>query len=188
RLYLKCENLHMTGSFKERGALNRLLALSPEQRAQGVIASSAGNHAQGLAYNCGRLGVPATIIMPLNAPLTKESRTRGYGAKVILHGASYDEAYAYARDLADRDNLTFIHPFNDLDIMAGQGTIGLEILEQNPYIEVVVVPIGGGGLISGIAVALKETNPRIKVIGVEAEIVEGVDEGEVVAVGQVTGV
>ncbi|MBH23574.1 MAG: threonine ammonia-lyase [Myxococcales bacterium] len=183
RLYLKCENLQMTGSFKERGALNRLLTLSDEQRARGVIASSAGNHAQGLAYNCQRLGVPATIVMPTGTPLTKESRTRGFGARVILHGNNYDEAYAHALELSQRDDLTFVHPFNDLAIMAGQGTIGLEILEQNPYIEVVVVPIGGGGLISGIAVALKETNPRIKVIGVEAEAVPSMQAS--VAAGRV---
>jgi threonine dehydratase len=169
--YFKFENLQMTGSFKERGACNKLLLLSAEERAHGVIAASAGNHAQGVAYHAGRLGVAATIVMPEATPLIKVQSTRSYGAKVVLHGANFDEAYVEARRIQVEEGKTFVHPFDDPDVIAGQGTIGLELLEQNPYLEVVVVPIGGGGLIAGVATALKEVNPRIKVIGVEPAVI-----------------
>jgi threonine dehydratase len=169
--YLKLENLQMTGSFKERGALNKLLLLSEEERRRGVICASAGNHAQGVSYHAGRLGIPATIVMPEAAPLIKVSSVRSHGARVILHGNNFDEALAEAKRLRDAENLVFVHPFDDRDIIAGQGTIGLELLEQNPFLEVVVVPIGGGGLVSGVACAIKEVNPRVRIIGVEAESV-----------------
>jgi threonine dehydratase len=169
RVWLKLENLQVTGSFKERGALNRLLQLNPEERARGVIAASAGNHAQGVALHAQRLGVPATIVMPEPTPLMKVSRTRRHGAQVVLHGATYDEAWEHAVRLGEERGLTYVHAFDDLEVMAGQGTIGLEMLEQNPYLQQVVVPIGGGGLIAGIATAIKETNPRIRIIGVQSE-------------------
>lgn len=166
-LFFKLENLQITGSFKERGALNRLLQLTPSERQRGVIAASAGNHAQGVAFHATRLGIASRIVMPEGTPLMKVVRTRRYGAEVILHGATFDDAYRHARELEKEHDLVFIHPFDDLGVMAGQGTIGLEILEQNPYIQTLIVPIGGGGLISGVAVAVKETNPRIRVIGVQ---------------------
>ncbi|MGZ3457649.1 MAG: threonine ammonia-lyase [Archangium sp.] len=167
-LYCKLENLQRTGAFKERGALNKLLTLTPEERARGVIAASAGNHAQGLAYHAGRQGVSATIVMPERTPLIKVTRTRSYGARVVLAGGNFDEAYAEALRVQERENRVFVHPFNDPHVVAGQGTFGLELLEQCPYMDMVVVPIGGGGLISGVACALKETNPRIKIVGVQA--------------------
>jgi threonine dehydratase len=167
RLYLKLENLQMSGSFKERGAANKLLSLGDDERARGVIAASAGNHAQGVAYHARRLGVRAVIVMPNATPLVKVSATRGFGAEVVLHGANYDEAYAEARRIEAAESLTFIHPFDDDAVMAGQGTIGLELVEQNPYLDAVVVAVGGGGLAAGVATAIKETNPRIKVYGVE---------------------
>jgi threonine dehydratase len=145
------------------------LLLSEAERAAGVITASAGNHAQGVAYHAGRRGIAATIVMPVSTPLIKVTSTRNHGAEVVLHGASYDEAYAEAQRLALESGFTFVHAFDDHDIMAGQGTVGLELLEQNPYLEVVIVPVGGGGLIAGVAVAMKETNPRIRIIGVEAE-------------------
>ena len=166
-LYCKLENLQRTGAFKERGALNKLLTLTPEERARGVIAASAGNHAQGVAYHAGRLGISATIVMPERTPLIKVTRTREYGARVVLHGANFDEAYAEALRVQQAESRVFVHPFDDELVIAGQGSIGLELLEQVPGLEVVVVPIGGGGLISGIACALKETHPGIQVIGVQ---------------------
>ncbi len=166
-LYLKMENLQRTGSFKERGALNKLLSLSPEERTRGVITASAGNHAQGVAYHAGRLGIPAKIVMPERTPIIKVARTRGYGAQVVLHGADFDEAKREAHRLELQENRVFVHPFDDPHVIAGQGTVGLELLEQNPHVEVVVIPVGGGGLIAGAACALKETNPRVKVIGVQ---------------------
>ncbi len=168
-LYLKLENLQRTGSFKERGALNKLLTLSSEERKRGVIAASAGNHAQGVAFHASARGIHAQIVMPLATPLVKVAATLSYGAEVILHGASYDEACDEALRRRLDEGRTFIHPFDDPEVIAGQGTIGLELLEQIPDMEAVVVPIGGGGLISGIACALKETNSRIRVIGVEPE-------------------
>ncbi|MGA8620110.1 MAG: threonine ammonia-lyase [Candidatus Sulfotelmatobacter sp.] len=166
-IYLKLENRQRTGAYKERGALNKLLSLSGEERSQGVIAASAGNHAQAVAYHASSLGIRARIVMPLATPLIKVSATRGYGGEVVLHGANYDEAYDEAMRLSAQDHLTFVHAFNDDVVIAGQGTLGLELLEQHPDLEAVIVPIGGGGLIGGIACALKETNPRIQVIGVQ---------------------
>ena len=166
-IYLKLENRQRTGAYKERGALNKLLSLTPEERSQGVIAASAGNHAQAVAYHASRLGIRARIVMPLATPLIKVSATRGYGGDVVLHGANYDEAYDEALRLSAQDHLTFVHAFNDDVVIAGQGTLGLELLEQHPDLEAVIVPVGGGGLIGGIGCALKETNPRIQVIGVQ---------------------
>ena len=166
-VYLKLENRQRTGAYKERGALNKLLSLTPEQRSQGVIAASAGNHAQAVAYHAPKLGIRARIVMPLATPLIKVSATRGYGADVVLHGGNYDEAYDEAMRLSAQDHLTFVHAFNDDTVIAGQGTLGLELLEQLPDLETIIVPVGGGGLIGGIGCALKETNPSIKVIGVQ---------------------
>src|SRR5271167_2183290 len=167
KIYLKLENLQMTGSFKERGALNRIATLTPEQAAGGVVAASAGNHAQGVAYHATKRGIRALIVMPLATPLVKVTATRGFGAEVVLHGANYEEAYEEATRLCAAEGMTFIHPFDDAVVMAGQGTIGLELLEQVPQLEAVVVPIGGGGLIGGIACAIKESRPEIRVIGVQ---------------------
>ena len=166
-IFLKLDNQQRTGAFKERGALNRMLTLTPDERARGVIAASAGNHAQGVACHAGRHGIKARIFMPLPTPLTKVSSTRGYGAEVVLHGANYDEAYAAALENAEQDHLTLIHAFDDDAVIAGQGTLGLEILEQHSDLQVLVVPIGGGGLIGGIACAVKETNPSVLVFGVQ---------------------
>jgi threonine dehydratase len=168
--WFKFENLQRTGSFKERGALNRMLHLTPEQRERGVIAASAGNHAQGVAYHAQRLGIPATIVMPERTPLVKVSATQGYGARVILHGSVYDEAMAEAVRIRDEGGLTLIHPFDDPHIIAGQGTIGLELLEQCPEMDVVVVSVGGGGIIAGIATAIKALKPSVRVIGVESSV------------------
>jgi len=168
-LHLKLENLQRTGSFKERGALNKLLTLNKTERDRGVIAASAGNHAQGVAFHASARGIRAQIVMPLATPQIKVASTRAYGAEVILFGASYDEACEEALRRRLAEGRTFIHPFDDPEVIAGQGTIGLELLEQVPDLEAVVVPIGGGGLISGIACALKETNPKIRVIGVEPD-------------------
>lgn len=166
-IFLKLDNQQRTGAFKERGALNKLLTLSSEERAHGVIAASAGNHAQGVAYHAGRHGIRARIVMPLPTPLTKVSSTRAYGADVLLCGANYDEAYGKAIELSEQDRLTLIHAFDDDSVIAGQGTLGLEILSQSPDIEAIVAPIGGGGLIGGIACAVKETNSKVKVYGVQ---------------------
>lgn len=168
-IFLKLENLQRTGSFKERGALNKLLTLTPEQRKRGVIAASAGNHAQGVAFHATKLGIRSQIVMPQATPLVKVVSTRGFGAEVILHGANYDEACEEAIERCEQQGLTFIHPFDDPVVISGQGTISLELLEQIPDLEAVVVPIGGGGLIGGIACALKERNAKIRVIGVEPE-------------------
>jgi threonine dehydratase len=167
KVYLKLENLQMTGSFKERGALNRIAMLTPEQAARGVVAASAGNHAQGVAYHATSRRIRALIVMPLATPLVKVTATRGFGAEVVLHGANYDEACEEATRLCAAQGMTFIHPFDDAIVMAGQGTIGLELLEQVPQLEAVVVPIGGGGLIGGIACAIKELRPDIRVVGVQ---------------------
>ena len=167
QVYLKLDNLQRTGAFKERGALNKLLTLGTEERGQGVIAASAGNHAQGVAYHAGKLRIRAQICMPLTTPLIKVSATRGYGADVVLHGANYDEAYEEAVRRSRAEHFTFVHAFDDDDVIAGQGTIGLELIQQHPDLEAVVVPIGGGGLIGGIACALKESNSKIQVFGVQ---------------------
>ena len=166
-VYLKLENRQRTGAYKERGALNKLLTLSAEERSRGVIAASAGNHAQAVAYHAARLGIRARICMPLPTPLIKVSATRGYGADVVLHGANYDEAFAEALRQSEADKITFVHAFDDETVIAGQGTLGLELLEQHPDLEVFVVPIGGGGLIGGLACAVKEKNPKVRVIGVQ---------------------
>jgi threonine dehydratase len=168
--WFKFENLQRTGSFKERGALNRMLLLSDEDRPRGVIAASAGNHAQGVAYHAARLGIPATIVMPERTPLVKVMATQGYGARVVLHGSVYDEAMAEALRIQAREGQTLIHPFDDPAIIAGQGTIGLELLEQVPELDVVVCGVGGGGIISGIAVAIKELRPEVRIVGVESAV------------------
>src|SRR6202051_269472 len=167
QVYLKLENLQMTGSFKERGALNRLALLTAEQAAKGVVAASAGNHAQGVAYHATKRGIRALIVMPLATPLVKVTATRGFGAEVLLYGANYDEACEEATRLCVAQGMTFIHPFDDASVMAGQGTIGLELLEQVPQLEAGVVPVGGGGLIGGIACAIKESRPDIRIVGVQ---------------------
>jgi len=164
---LKLDNLQRTGAFKERGALNKLLTLSAKDRSRGVAAASAGNHAQGLAYHAGLHGVRALICMPLTTPLTKVSATKSYGAEVVLHGANYDEAYEEAVRRAQKEHLNFVHAFDDDAVIAGQGTIGLEILQQHPDVEAIVAPIGGGGLIGGIACAVKESNRKIQIFGVQ---------------------
>ena len=166
-VYLKLDNLQRTGAFKERGALNKLLTLTEVERSRGVIAASAGNHAQGLAYHAGRHRIRAQIVMPLTTPLIKVSATKGYGADVVLHGANYDEACEEAIRRSGQFGMTFVHPFDDEVVIAGQGTMGLEILQQVPDIEAIVAPIGGGGLIAGVACAVKETNPHVRVIGVQ---------------------
>ncbi len=167
RIFLKLDNQQRTGAFKERGALNKLLTFADSDRGRGVICASAGNHAQGVAYHAGKRGIHARIVMPLPTPLTKVSSTRGYGAEVVLHGANYDEAYEEAVAQSKADGLVFIHAFDDDAVIAGQGTLGLEILDQHPNIEAIVCPIGGGGLIGGIACAVKESHPSVKVFGVQ---------------------
>ena len=167
-IFLKLENLQMTGAFKERGALNKIQLLSEEERHRGVIAASAGNHAQAVAYHATKRGIRAQICMPLTTPLVKVSATRGYGAEVILAGANYDEACEEAVRRSKEYGLTFIHPFDDEAVIAGQGTLGLEMLEQHGDLDALVIPVGGGGLIAGVACAVKETNPKIRVIGVQS--------------------
>jgi len=169
-VWLKFENLQYTAAYKERGALNRLLRLSPEQKRRGVIAMSAGNHAQGVAYHGNRLGVPVTIVMPKGTPIVKITQTEHHGATVILHGDKLEEAATHAREMARDRGLTFIHPFDEPDVIAGQGTVALEMLEQAPGIDCLVVPIGGGGLISGMTVAARTVKPGIEIIGVQAEL------------------
>jgi len=169
-LYLKLENLQYTNAFKARGALNKLLTLSDEQRKNGVIACSAGNHAQGVAYHAQRLDIPSTIVMPIGTPFNKIQKTEDFGATVVLYGSNFDESVSETQRLARENNYTFIHPFDDPSIAAGQGTVGLEILEDRPDIDVVVVPIGGGGLVSGVATALKAMKPEIEVIGAQAKL------------------
>ncbi|HYY83841.1 MAG TPA: threonine ammonia-lyase [Beijerinckiaceae bacterium] len=167
---VKHENMQPTGSFKERGALNKLSALSDDERRRGVIAMSAGNHAQAVAYHAARLGVPATIVMPVTTPLVKVENTRSHGARVVLEGETLADSGEHALGLADRESLVLVHPYDDPAVMAGQGTVALEMLAEAPDIEMLVVPIGGGGLISGIAVATKAVKPDIEVIGVEAAL------------------
>jgi threonine dehydratase len=169
-IVLKLETLHPTGSFKERGALNKLKSLSPEQRTAGVIAMSAGNHAQGVAYHARRLGIPATIVMPEGTPFTKVERTAAHGATVVLRGAGLGEARQEAAAIAAARSLTFVHPYDDAAIIAGQGTVALELLADHPDLDVIIVPIGGGGLISGIAVAAESLSPSIEIVGVEASL------------------
>lgn len=172
-VYLKFENLQLTGSFKERGACNKLELLGPAERAAGVITASAGNHAQAVAYHAARLGVRSTVVMPEPTPLIKVTSARRYGATVLLHGRNYDEAAERAAALSTEQGYTYIHPFDDLDIMAGQGTIAHELLEQVPGLDAIVVPVGGGGLLAGIACAAKAREPGVRVYGVESETFPG---------------
>src|SRR5580698_8178809 len=170
-VYLKCENLQRGGSFKVRGAYLRIARLTEAERARGVVAASAGNHAQGVALAASALGTKATVVMPAAAPLPKVAATRSYGAEIILHGASVEDALAMARDLAEETGSIFIHPFDHPDVIAGQGTVGLEIAEQCPDVRTIVVPVGGGGLAAGVAVAASACLPRARLIGVQAEAI-----------------
>ena len=170
-IYFKCENKQKTGSFKLRGAYNKIAELNCDERRKGVIASSAGNHAQGVAYAATSFGVEATVVMHLTAPLAKIQATLGYGANFIKYGEVYDECFNKAMEIMEKEGVTFVHPFNDEDVIAGQGTIAFEILDKLPEVDVILVPIGGGGLISGIATAAKMLKPEIIIIGVEAEII-----------------
>ena len=169
-IWLKFENLQFTAAYKERGALNKLLQLSPEDRARGVIAASAGNHAQAVAYHAKRLGIPATIVMPESTPTVKVTQTEGHGAKVVLHGTIVDDAFVKARELALENGYVFIHAFDDPQIIAGAGTVALEMLEAAPGLDTIIVPIGGGGLMSGVSIAARAVKPDIELIGVEAEL------------------
>lgn len=169
-VYLKFENLQFTAAYKERGALNRLLQLDDAAKAKGVIGASAGNHAQGLAYHGKRLGVPVTIVMPTTTPTVKVTQTQGHGATVVQYGEKFDDAYAHARLLEVEQGLTFVHPFDEPDVMAGQGTVALEMLEDAPQIDTLVIPIGGGGLFSGMATAARAMKPDIRLVGVQAEL------------------
>ena len=166
-VWVKFENLQFTAAYKERGALNKLLQLTAAERKRGVIAASAGNHSQGLAYHASRLGIPVTIVMPRQTPFVKVQQTRDFGAEVVIDGDGYDEAYVHALTLRDDRDLVLVHPFNDPAVMAGGGTIALEMLEDVPDLEVLPVPVGGGGLIAGVATAAKSINPNIRVLGVE---------------------
>jgi threonine dehydratase len=169
-VWVKFENLQFTAAYKERGALNKLLQMDEATRARGVIAASAGNHAQAVAYHGARLGVPVTIVMPTPTPTIKVMQTEGHGASIVLHGELFDEAYTHARQLEKERGLTFVHPFDDPQVIAGQGTVALEMLADAPEIETLVVPIGGGGLISGVGIAAKALRPGIEVIGAQAEL------------------
>lgn len=175
-IYLKMENLQKTGSFKIRGAINKISSLTDEEKARGVIAASAGNHAQGVALGAKAQGIKATIAMPATAPMAKVAATRSYGAEVVLNGEVYDDAYAKACEIQKESGAVFLHPFDDEYVMAGQGTIGLEILEDVADLDVVVVPIGGGGILAGIAMAVKNIKPSIKVIGVQTDNVPSMRE------------
>ena len=182
-VYIKPEHLQVTGSFKIRGAYNKIASLSQEELARGVIASSAGNHAQGVGYSAQMRNVPATIVMPSITPLLKVNATRAYGADVILHGDVYDESYSEAVRLAEERDLAFIHPFDDYQVLCGQGTIGLEILEEMTDVDEILVPVGGGGLISGIALIVKALNPKVRIVGVEpvgaSSMKISIDEGQI---------
>ena len=169
KVYLKPENMQLTGAYKLRGAYYKISTLSEEERAKGLITASAGNHAQGVAFAATAVGVKSTIVMPRSAPIAKVSATQGYGAEVVLAGSIYDEAYAKACEICEETGAEFIHPFDDEDVMAGQGTIALEILRDLPGVDMIFVPAGGGGLISGVAACAKQINPRIQIIGVQAE-------------------
>lgn len=168
RVFLKLESLQTTGSFKIRGAFNKIRLLSDAERERGVVCSSAGNHAQGVAFSATHMGVPSTVFMPVFAPPSKVHATRGYGARVVLSGAIYDEAYAAAMEHVKAHGKTFVHPFDDIDVIAGQGTLGLEILEDLPDVDAIVVPVGGGGLVAGVAAAVRQVRPRTAIVGVEA--------------------
>ncbi|WP_260482451.1 threonine ammonia-lyase [Sphingomicrobium flavum] len=188
-IWLKFENLQFTAAYKERGALNKLSQLTDEEKKRGVIAASAGNHAQAVAYHGARLGIPVTIVMPEPTPTIKVVQTEQHGATVVLHGRVYDDAYAHARALEEERGLVFVHPFDEPDVIAGQGTIGIEMLEAAPDLDTIVVPIGGGGLMSGIATAAKALKPDIEMVGVEARMfpaMKNVLEGEAQAIGGAT--
>ncbi|MBT9283045.1 MAG: threonine ammonia-lyase [Hydrogenibacillus schlegelii] len=188
-LFLKLENLQRTGSYKIRGAYNKIALLPEAARRRGVIAASAGNHAQGVAYAARTFDIPCTIVMPETAPRTKIQGTASYGARVILHGRTYDEAYAYARRMAEAEGLTYVHAFDDPDVIAGQGTVGLEIVKQAPELDLVVVPVGGGGLLSGVATAVRALSPETEVVGVQAAgaaaFVRSLERGERVTLDDV---
>jgi threonine dehydratase len=169
-IWLKFENLQFTAAYKERGALNKLLALTGDERRRGVVAASAGNHAQAVAYHGKRLGIPVTIVMPVSTPTIKVTQTEGHGASVILHGERFDDAHAHAKQLEGEKGYVFVHPFDDPAVISGAGTVALEMLEAVPDLDVIVVPIGGGGLISGIATAAKAIRPGIEIVGIEAEL------------------
>lgn len=169
-VHLKFENLQFTASFKERGAYNKLSSLSAEQRRRGVVAMSAGNHAQAVAYHAGRFGIPAVIVMPVGTPFNKIKHTKDFGARIVLEGATLNESYTRARRIADEEGLTLVHPYDDPVVVAGAGTVGLELLEDVPDLDTLVVPVGGGGLISGIAIAAKSLKPSIELYGVEAKL------------------
>lgn len=174
-VWVKYENQHVTGAFKERGALNRLMQLSEDERRRGVIAASAGNHAQALAHHAQVLGIPTTIVMPRGTPNVKVEQTRARGATIVIEGDTFDDAYAHAEKLRDEQNLVFVHPFNDAAVIAGQGTAALEMLEDAPDLDTLVIPIGGGGLIAGMAIAAKGIKPDIRIIGVEATMYPSFD-------------
>jgi len=169
-VWLKFENLQFTAAYKERGALNKLLQLTDVERSRGVVAASAGNHAQAVAYHGRRLGIPVTIVMPTSTPMIKVTQTEGHGANVVLHGERFDDAYAHAQELEAKHGYIFVHPFDDVAVMAGAGTVALEMLEDAPDLDMLVIPIGGGGLVSGVATAAKALKPGIQVVGVEAEL------------------
>src|SRR6056297_2176161 len=181
-LYLKLENLQHTNAFKARGALAKLLTLTDAQKKAGVIACSAGNHAQGLAYHANRLGIPVVIVMPEGTPFNKVKRTKDFGAEVVLHGKGFDEGVAFTYEMAAEKGLTFVHPFDDPVVAAGQGTVALEMLEQEPDLDCIVVPIGGGGLIAGMAVVAKSVKPSVQVIGAQAANFDAV-KAQIDAVG-----
>lgn len=184
KIYLKPENMQHTGAYKIRGAYYKISTLTEEERARGLITASAGNHAQGVAFAAKKFGCKATIVMPTVTPLIKVNRTKSYGADVVLHGDVYDDAYDYACELAEKNGYTFVHPFNDLDVATGQGTIAMEIVQELPTVDYILVPVGGGGLITGVATLSKMLNPKIKVIGVEpaeaASMTAALKAGEVV--------
>lgn len=189
RVWFKPENMQLTGAYKIRGAMNKISCLSPEQRERGLITSSAGNHAQGVAYAARRFHAKATIVMPETTPLVKINSTKAYGAEIVLHGNLYDDAYEYAMQLAEKNGYEFIHPFNDLDVAAGQGTLAFEILRDLPEVDVILVPVGGGGLIAGVATLAKILKPEITIIGVEpsgaACMLRSLREGEVTSLMKV---
>lgn len=182
-VYLKLENMQLTGSFKFRGANNKINHLTEEQRQRGIVTASAGNHAQGVALTAKLLGIDATVVMPEEAPIAKQEATAGYGANVVLHGATFNDARLYMEQLAEEKGMTIVHPYDDREVMAGQGTIGLEILDEIWNVDTVIIPVGGGGLISGVATALKSFNPSIHIIGVQSENVHGmaasIDAGKI---------
>lgn len=175
-IFFKMENEQLTGSFKIRGALSKISSLSAEERRRGVVASSAGNHAQGVAYSATKMGVSSKIVMPESAALIKIDATRGYGADVVLHGAIYDEAFEHAKLIEENERRIFVHPYQDVQVIAGQGTIGLELFEKIPDLDTVIVPVGGGGLISGVAIALKTLKPDIKIYGVQSAMVDSMSQ------------